>query len=389
MKQFIIVHYGEIGLKKKNTDYFLKKLRRRLKIVLEKKFRRTFSIKHILRRFIIDLPDKFDEDKYSGILKKVFGVKNFKFVWVGSTDLRKLGDQIWKKLPKEKFDSFRVRVKRSMDLPFKSVEAERDLGEIFLDKGINLPVKMKGADLEVDIEFFNDKAYFSFKKYLGAGGLSPNSQGKLVALISAGIDSPVASYMMMKRGARVVFAHFHGYPYTDKDEMEQVQDLVKVLSEYQFDTKLYLIPFGKIQKAIAENLEIPGKVRTILYRRAMIRIAELISKKEKAKGLVTGDSYGQVASQTPENIFAIHEVSNIPLFQPLIGFDKEDVICYAREIGTYEISKLPCKDSCTMFMPRIPELKASVYDLREYEKNLPIDEWIGKALSDSKVLEIH
>ena len=386
MKQFIIVHYGEIGLKKSNTDYFLKKLRKRLKMVLEKRFKRTFSIKHILRRFLIDLPEDFDRDQYIELLEKMFGIKNFKFVKVGSIDLNKLGEQIWRNLPKEEYKSFRVRVKRSMDLPYKSVEAERDLGAIMIDKGLDLPVKMKDAELEIDIEFFNDKAFLSFKKYTGPGGLSPNSQGKLISLISSGIDSPVASYMMMKRGARVVFAHFHSFPYSDTDEMEQVKDLVKILSEYQFDTKLYLIPFGKIQKVIATNLKIPGKVRTVIYRRIMLRIAEAISRKEKANGLVTGDSFGQVASQTPENMFAIHEVSHIPIFQPLIGFDKEDVVEYANKIGTFDISKLPCKDSCTMFMPRIPELRANVHDILEYEKDLPFDEWTATSLKDSEII---
>ncbi|MDA1060912.1 MAG: tRNA 4-thiouridine(8) synthase ThiI [bacterium] len=386
MKQFIIVHYGEIGLKKSNTDYFLKKLRKRLKMVLEKRFKRTFSIKHILRRFLIDLPEDFDRDQYIELLEKMFGIKNFKFVKVGSIDLNKLGEQIWRNLPKEEYKSFRVRVKRSMDLPYKSVEAERDLGAVMIDKGLDLPVKMKDAELEIDIEFFNDKAFLSFKKYTGPGGLSPNSQGKLISLISSGIDSPVASYMMMKRGARVVFAHFHSFPYSDTDEMEQVKDLVKILSEYQFDTKLYLIPFGKIQKVIATNLKIPGKVRTVIYRRIMLRIAEAISRKEKANGLVTGDSFGQVASQTPENMFAIHEVSHIPIFQPLIGFDKEDVVEYANKIGTFDISKLPCKDSCTMFMPRIPELRANVHDILEYEKDLPFDEWTATSLKDSEII---
>jgi thiamine biosynthesis protein ThiI len=383
MKRFILIHYGEIGLKKANKDYFVKKLRRALKVRLEKRFRKTFSVLHVLGRFLVSLPERFDEEKYAEVIEKIFGIKNFMFVYVGEIDLEKLGKQIWRKYDAKRFvdaETFCVRVKRSMVLPFKSIEAERELGAILIKNGIDKKVKLKDPDLRVDVEFFNNNGYFAFKKYLGRGGLSPNSQGKLVALISAGIDSPVAAYKMMRRGARVIFVHFHGYPYTDKDEMNQVKELVEILSEYQFDTKLYLIPFGKIQKKIATNLDVPAKVRTVLYRRLMLRIAERIAKKEKAKGLITGDNFGQVASQTPENMFAIHEASSIPVFQPLIGYDKEEIIGIARKIGTYEISKLPCKDSCSMFMPRHPELKANVYDLKRYEEGLPVEEWIEKAL---------
>ena len=386
MKRCLLIHYGEIGLKMANKDYFVGKLRQRIKLKFEKKFRTTFSIKHTLGRLIVPLEDDYKEEEYAAILSRVFGIKNFKFTYVLSSDIEELGKEILSLLPEVKPSSFRVKVKRSMVMPMQSVQMERELGAILLRGGFEVPVKMKNAEFVVDVEFFNEKAFVSFKKYDGVGGLSGNSQGKLVSLISAGIDSPVASYKMMKRGARIIFVHFHGYPYTDKDEMEQVKDLVEILGDFQFATKLYMVPYGAIQRAIATTLEIPAKVRTVLYRRTMLRIAEKIAHKERAKGLVTGDSLGQVASQTPENLFAVHDASTIPLFQPLIAFDKEEVIEIAEKIGTFEISKLPCKDTCTMFMPKHPELKANVYDIRDYEKSLPLDEWVEKALKDSELI---
>lgn len=395
MRRFIIVHYGEIGLKKSNIEYFVDKLRKRLRVLLEKKIKRNFSIKHSLSRFLVALPENFTDgeaDNYAEVLYKVFGIKNFKFVYEGVIDLEKLSVEIAKNLPEfvrnsdTKPRTFRVTVKRSMPLPCKSIEAERQIGAHLLRNGIDIKVKMENPELVVDVEFFNNHGYFSFKKYDGAGGLSANSQGKLISLISAGIDSPVASYMMMKRGARIIFVHFHGYPYTDKAESEHVRELVKMLSDYQFDTKLYLVPFGQFQKKISINLDIPPKIRTVLYRRLMLRIAELIAKSEKAKGLITGDNLGQVASQTPENIFAIHEASTIPIYQPLIGFDKEDIIKIAEKIGTFEISKLPCKDTCGMFMPEHPEIKANVFDVKKYEKFLPIDEWLSDILKKSEIV---
>jgi len=395
MKRFIIIHYGEIGLKGANFEYFKEKLRKRIKFKLENKFHHTFDVVHVLRRFLIALPEGFnpsvDQDLYVELLRKIFAIKNFMFVYEGAIDLNILGNEIWSNLDENTLllpsdrKTFCVRCKRSMDLSFRSIDAERQLGAVLLKSGIDLKVKMKNPDLLVNVEFFNGHSYFAYAVYKGVGGLSGNSQSKLVSLMSSGIDSPVASYRMMRRGARVIFAHFHGYPYTGSDEMEQVEDLVEILSDYQFDTKLYMLPFGQVQKEISLNDKIPDKVRTVLYRRLMFRIAELIAKKEGAKGLITGDSYGQVASQTPNNLFAVHDASSIPVFQPLISFDKEEIITISKEIGTFEISKQECKESCTVFAPASPELKADVYDMREYESFLDVDYWVKKIFDEADV----
>lgn len=385
MKRYILVHYGEIGLKRANADYFIGKLKKHLKTKLEKRFKAVFRVRHTLRRFLIEIPGDFVESEYVEVLMRIPGIRNFKFVYGGSVDIEDLGKEIVSVLPKDLPGSFRVKAKRSMDLPFKSNVAEREIGAIVLRSGFEVPVKMKGADLVINIEFFNDSGFFSFKTYEGIGGLSANSQGKLVATISAGIDSPVASFLMMKRGARVIYVHFHGHPYTPPDEKEQVEDLVKILSDFQFDTKLYLVPFGQFQKAVGTTLEIPAKIRTIIYRRMMLRVASAINKKEQAKGIVTGDSFGQVASQTAENMFVIDEAANVPVYRPLVGLDKEDIIKISERIGTFEISKLPCKDSCTMFMPRKPELAANVFDTLKFEKFLDMEMWLSKMLEEAEV----
>lgn len=388
MDRYILIHYGEIGLKGANADYFIEKLRKHIRIRLTKRFGNDVRIRHSLRRFLVTVPDGFVEDDYVAVLSKIPGIKNFKFVYAGSADLATLGAEIlgvMDGLDLSYVSSFCVKVKRSMELPFKSPEAQRELGAILLRSGFEHPVRLKGADFIVDVEFLNGFGYFSLKTYPGVGGMTSNTQGKLVSLLSSGIDSPVASYLMMKRGARVIFAHFHGYPYTDKSEMEQVVEIFEMLSEYQFDSKLYLVPFAEYQKEISRNTVIPSNVRTVLYRRLMLRIAQAIAKKEQARGLVTGDNFGQVASQTSENLYAIHDASSIPLYQPLIGLDKEDVIGVSEKIGTFEISKIPCKDSCTLFAPKVPELKADVYDVRDYEKLLPIDDWVLESLDASDV----
>lgn len=376
-----------MALKGSNLDYFLKKLRLMIRDKLQKEFKIPFKIKHILGRFLIPMEDGIDYEKVMRIISRICGISNFQFVYEGSADIEKLGNEIWDNIEShaDECKTFVVRVKRSQLMDCSSCEAEARIGAILLEKGINKKAKMKGADLEINVEIFNGKGYFSYKKIGGVCGMPSNSGSKLVCMISGGIDSPVAAYKMMRRGARVIFVHFSGYPYTDQDELEHVKEIVGILSGYQFDTKLYIVPFGEIQKTIATTLEIPAKLRVLLYRRMMLRIAEKISLKNEAKGVVTGDSYGQVASQTAENIFAIHEVSKIPLYQPLIAYDKDEIIRIAEEIGTYEISKLPCKDTCSMFSPKKPEIRASVGEILDAEKFLEIDDVVEKAFDGKEI----
>ncbi len=393
MDRYILAHYSEIGLKKSNKPYFVKKLIANIKEKLEKKFSQTFKVQEVLSRIVIPLDCDFVEEEYVNVLKKIFGLKNFQFVYEGSKELKELGPQICANLPEEmkqladKGRSFRVRVKKSQKLAVTSVEMERELGAVLLRNGIGMSVQMKHPNFDVNVEIFNNKSFYSYKKYQGLGGMSACTGDRLIAMISAGIDSPVAAFRMMRRGARVVFLHFHAYPFTDESEITNVKKLVSLLSDYQTQTVLYLCPFGEIQKQIATNLDIPPKIRVVLYRRMMIRVSERVAKIKKCKGVITGDSYAQVASQTAQNLFAIHQASSIPLFQPLISFDKDEIINVANQIGTFDVSKLPCKDTCSMFMPEHPELSANVYDLEKLEKNLPIDDWIDDLIANLEKVE--
>lgn len=390
MKRYILIHYGEIGLKGENLQYFVKKLRNYIKIKLAKKFRDNFSLHYMLGRFLLSLPDDFDESKIANVLWKIPGIRNFKFVFAGSLDLTILEKEILLNLSDEFSQiqnlSFCVRAKRSMDIGVSSVEAEKRIGAFLLENRSNLKVNLSNPEYTVDIEFFNNQGFFSFKKYQGMGGLPSGSQGKLVSLVSSGFDSPVAAFQMMRRGAKVIFVNFHSYPFSDMDEINQVKELCGILAEYQPETKLFLVPFGDIQKKIATNLEVPAKYRVILYRRIMLKIAQEIAKRNKAKGLITGDNYGQVASQTPDNIFTIDEAVDFPVYRPLISFDKEDIIKISEKIGTYDISKLPCQDSCSMFTPKHPELNGNPFEARKYEEQFPVDMWIKEALLKSEII---
>jgi len=391
MKTYLLVHYGEIGLKGKNREYFVKRLGKQIRERLSLAFYRKISITHTLGRFLVK--NVKEDDNYQVVLKRIAGIKNFHFVYEGASGIEKLAEDIWgvwgkswkKKFPDAK--TFCVRVRKAQNMSYKSFEAERDIGAILLQKGIGLKAKMKDPDVEIYMEVFSNHGYFSFKKNFAMGGMPANTAGKFIAMLSAGIDSPVAAYKMMKRGARMIFVHFDGYPYTDDAEREHVKELVKILSDFQYDTKLFIVPFGKLQKTIATNMEIPSKYRTVLYRRFMVRIAERICKREGAYGIVSGDNLGQVASQTAQNMFAVHAVTSVPMYAPLIGYDKEEIVQVAREIGTFEISKLPCKDTCSMFTPKSPELNAKVYDLKKVEETLDIDKIVDECVKGAEVIK--
>ncbi len=228
------------------------------------------------------------------------------------------------------------------------------------------------------IEITNRYAFLYLEKIKGLGGLPVGVSGRAVSLLSGGIDSPVASFYAQKRGIELVFLHFHALPYVNKASLEKAEKIVKILNKYQFSSKLYLIPFADIQKEIL--LKTKASFRVVLYRRFMFRIAEILAKKEKAKVLITGESVGQVASQTLENIAVITRAISLPIFRPLICQDKQDIIEKAKEIGTYDISILPHQDCCSRFLPKRPATKANLTEVRKEENKLDIKKLIAKAI---------
>lgn len=387
MKRSVIIHYGEIGLKGAHEAFFVKKLRDQIRDRLQKRFKTALRVVESLSRIMIDLPESFDESAYAEVLREIFGIQNFSFVWHGDLDLEKLVQQIFENLPDGGFKNFCVRVKRSQPMSLSSSEIERELGAGLLRSGIDLPVRLMEPDLPINVEIFNDCAYFSFGKHDGAGGLPVGSAGKLLSLISSGFDSPVASYQMMRRGARIAFVHFSSYPYSDRGEQDQVVEIVKHLAEFQFDTRLWILPFGELQKKISDCIDIPARHRVVIYRRLMMMIASRLSYDEQAKGLITGDCLGQVASQTLENMFVVDAAAVVPVYRPLVSFDKEAVIELSRKIGVHDLSAEPCKESCRLFSPKKPEVRANLFEIQEFEKNLPIDDLIQEVLEGGELLE--
>jgi thiamine biosynthesis protein ThiI len=274
-------------------------------------------------------------------------------------------------LAKEESPSFKVETTRSFKgFPMTSMELSAHLGERILKEFKNLKVRMKEPEVLLNVEVRSEEVLLSALHKKGAGGLPVGSTGKVVVLLSGGIDSPVAAYMAMKRGARAIFINYHSYPFIPHTSLDKIKSLVKAFSPYQGRSLLYVIPFSEIQVTIKKNC--PEELRTVLYRRMMMRLAEKAAEEAGALALVTGECLGQVASQTLENIGCINEATRLPVLRPLIGFDKVETVRIAEEIGTYPISIQPFPDSCTVFKPRRPKIRANLKMVCAAEERLDV-----------------
>lgn len=391
MKKIIIIHYNEIALKGQNRPYFEKALVANIKSVLRgEKFER---ISNLFGRIIIELGDESRISSIEYKLKMVFGIAYFVVGFSSSRDLDVLQRDVWSLVGSLNFDSFRVTTKRSdKSFQYKSQEMGILIGSYIwqqIEKNNKKPkVDLKNPDLDIVIEVTTSGIFF-YIDFQGRGkikcfsGLPARTAGKVVSLISSGFDSPVASWKMMRRGAEVVFVHFHSYPSTSLASKENVREIIRTLTKYQSYSKSYFVPFLNIQKAIMLNCDPTYGV--ILYRRFMIRIAEKIAEIENAKALVTGDSLAQVASQTLENINTVSEAARLPILRPLIGENKEDVIELAQVIDTFKISSNPYEDCCSLFVPRHPKTRSRIEDVRFMEQKLDVETLVNEAISDVEI----
>jgi len=371
----VVCHYAEIGLKGKNRKFFEEKLASNIKKAIG-----FGNVKRISGRILVEMDSlKGVEEK----LKNVFGIANFSFAFSSSQDIEEIKKKALEVLKKETFSSFKVNCSRSnKNFALTSVQVNERVGE-FIVSCLGKKVDLTSPDLTLFIEIVDNYCFLFLEKIKGPGGLPVGVSGKAVSLISGGIDSPVASFYAMKRGIELVFCHFHSFPFTDKASLEKVIALVKVLTKYQFESKLYLIPFSSIQKEIL--LKTKEKLRVLLYRRFMFKIAQEIAQKEKARVLITGESVGQVASQTLPNMQATEEAVSLPNLKPVVGQDKEEIIQKAKEIGTFQLSIQPYNDCCSRFLPKHPETKANLREVRSEEKKLNVEELIKKALKQKEI----
>ena len=368
-----LVHYHEVALKGRNRGFFEQRLVHHLRSAL--KDVRALEVNALPGRIRINFPEERLWERIQETLTRTFGVTNFSFarsapITYTSPDISTLKNAIEKDIASHAFNTFRIVTKRAEKrFPKTSMEIDREIGAHICEH-TGKRVDLTHPDLTIYIELLKQEAYYAFNKESGPGGLPVGTGGKVLCLLSGGIDSPVAAYRMIKRGCRVVFVHFHGRPYLSRASEEKVRDLVKLLTSYQLSSKLYLVPFGDIQKQIV--LGAPAPIRVVLYRRMMIRIAEELARQENAWGLVTGDSLGQVASQTPGNIQVVSESTTLSILRPLIGMDKIEITEQAQTIGSFEISIEPDQDCCTLFVPPHPNTRSRLSDVQKAEEALDI-----------------
>lgn len=371
------IQYGEIALKGGNRDRFLNLLFSNIKNTLPAAL--GLKLKKKYGRFILESTFSEEEEKLIRTsLAKIFGIANFSFAKRAPLDLEALKIEAANLVASASGGSFKIATKRSnKQFPLTSMEISAQVGGYVAEKS-GKKVDVSNPDIVCAITIAEKEAYLGIELINGPGGLPVGISGNLLALLSGGIDSPVASWRMMRRGAQVNFIHFHSYPYTNRSSQEKVKDLAHTLTSWQGGGTLYLVPFIDIQKEIMIKAE--AKYRVLLYRRFMLRIAEELARKNKVQALVTGESLGQVASQTIENITSVEAVCSLPILRPLIGENKDDIIMEARKINTFEISIRPHEDCCTLFVPKNPATKSRPADLEREEAKLDVGGLIKNAI---------
>jgi thiamine biosynthesis protein ThiI len=385
---YALVHYHELALKGRNRGFFEQRLVHHLRSSL--KDLGHIQVDALPGRIRVTFSEEHSVETIRGKLSRTIGIVNISFarsvpIDHFSPDLTRLKDAIGQEISAYSFHTFRVTTKRAEKrFPKTSVDINREIGASLCEQ-TGKPVNLSHPDLVIFIEVLKKEFYYSFKREPGPGGLPTGTGGKVICLLSGGIDSPIAAYRMMKRGCKVVFVHFHGRPYLSRASEEKVRDVAALLTSYQLYSRLYLVPFGDIQRQIV--LKTPAPIRVVLYRRMMMRISETLAEREKAWALVTGDSLGQVASQTPENIGVVTEVTSLPILRPLIGMDKIEITEDAKKIGTFETSIEPDEDCCTLFVPPHPNTKCRLDQVRKFEDMLDISGMLKQAVEQVELAE--
>lgn len=365
-----ILHYHEISLKRGNRPLFLRHLQQNVRRAIGDLG--PVRLEQLPGRIVLDLTGHPDPARVRERLARVCGVANYSLAVRTGVSREALRAAVGQVIASREFGSFRITARRAFKtFPMTSVEMNRDLGAHVLSLRPQCRVSLEHPECNVHVEVLPGEAFVYADRDPGAGGLPVGASGTVAALLSGGIDSPVAAWRLMKRGCRVVFVHFHSVPYLPDLSRPKVRDLVARLTQWQYYSRLFLVPFGEIQREVV--LSVPPPTRVVVYRRLMVRIAERLARHAGAPALVTGESLGQVASQTLANITRIDEVASMPILRPLIGMDKLEITDQARALGTFEISIEPDADCCTLFTPRHPDTRVQSAQVAALEARLDIE----------------
>ena len=380
----IVIHYQELALKGKNRPWFLRHLVRNIRRAVADL--EVEAVRALMGRIEVVLGPHADPRAVGERIGRTFGIANYSHAGRAPLDLDAIAAAILADLGDRTCESFRVSVRRAdKRFPMTSPQAEREIGGR-IQEARGWLVNLKSPDLHIRVEMLTDEAFYFFGKERGPGGLPTGTSGRVACLMSGGIDSPIAAYRMMRRGCRVTFIHFHSYPILSRASQDKARQLVELLTRFQHRSRLYLVAFGAIQQQVV--LSVPGPMRVVVYRRLMLRIAEQIARARRAQALVTGDAVGQVASQTVENLSVVGAATSMPLFRPLIGMDKDEIVAEAIRLGTYTTSIIPDQDCCTLFTPRNPLTRARLADIERAEMAIPVEELVAQAVRDALVEDV-
>lgn len=384
MREIVMVKYGEIALKGINKKTFEDMLQSNIKRRLKKIG--LFSYERMQSTIYIEPQDGADVDEAVRALQKIFGIGAIQKCAVFPKDIEavreRLGDYLKEALDGAK--TFKIEAKRAdKTFPLTSPEIQQTLGDAVLDAFPNIGVDVHRPDVTVRLEIRDNGAYLSAKRITGAGGMPVGSSGKALLMLSGGIDSPAAGYMMAKRGLVVDCIHYISPPYTSERALTKVRKLCEEMTEYCGDIMFYCVPFTEIQEAIKDNC--PEEFFTIIMRRLMMEIAQRIAENDNCLALITGESVGQVASQTMAAIACTDAVCRIPVFRPLVGMDKTEIIEIARKIDTFETSTLPYEDCCTVFTPRHPKVRPRLEDIERAQGSFDFEPLIQKAVEGTEM----
>jgi len=383
--QYIVLHFGEVSIKGRNRPLFLRRLVRNVQQVLRDLGEAEVQL--LSGRCLLAVPISIPWVCLEERLRSVFGIANFAECLEAPHNIEAIKQTVSRVLHGRTFASFRITARRAFkELPFHSQELHQELGAHVLATH-QTRVDLDHPGLTVYVDIIPRRALVYVEKVPGAGGLPVGMSGVLLSLLSGGLDSPVAAYRMLKRGCRVDFVHFHSYPFLDRTSQQKARQLAQWLTRHQYTARLFLVPFGELQQQIVGAA--PAPYRVVLYRRYMLRIAMALAQQTGAEGLVTGESLGQVASQTLQNLRVIEAASTLPVLRPLIGMDKAEITQEAQGIETYNISIQPDQDCCTLFVPRHPATRTTLAAIEAAEQALDTSALVQMALDGVQTVDLH
>jgi thiamine biosynthesis protein ThiI len=380
----VVVHYSELALKGRNRPWFIQMLVRAIRSALADTGVR--DVRSVMGRIVIHLEPEADWPEVRARLARLPGIGNFARATHVVPDLPTIADRVVESVADLPARSFRIAARRAdKRFPVTSPDIERLVGRR-VQEATGWPVNLSAPERVIRIEVLSNDAYFFVNLEQGTGGLPVGTGGRVLALLSGGIDSPVAAWRLIRRGCRTDFVHFHSYPILSRASQDKARELAVRLTECQLRSRLYLVPFGGVQQQVV--LAVPPALRVVIYRRLMLRIAERLAERTRARALVTGDSVGQVASQTIDNLAVVGAVATLPLLRPLVGMDKAEITRDAERLGTYPISIMPDDDCCTLFTPPHPATRASLVSVEAAEARLDVAALVERAAAEASVEDL-